>query len=135
VVAFTEGNAGIAVQASIAIQGRFTPVSIRSVVYDDPDPVAPLPVRISRELGATRVVSVDASAHEDKAPSGAGRYYASDRRKRELTQPDAESADLNLHPEFGYWVSLSKAFRERAMNAGYAHTMRQAKQLLALAKG
>jgi NTE family protein len=129
---FTEGNAGIAVQASTAIQGRFTPVSIRSIVYDDADPVTPMPVRISREMGADRVISIDASAHEDKAPSGAARFYESDRRKRALTAPDAKSADLNLHPEFGYWVSLSKEFRERAMNAGYAHTMRRAKKIEAL---
>lgn len=131
---FTEGNAGIAVQAATAIQGRFTPVSIRSDLYDDADPVVPMPVRISRDLGATRVISVDASAHEDKAPPGADRYYESDRIKRALTAPDAKSADVNLHPEFGYWVSLSKAFRERAMNAGYAFTMRQAKELQALSK-
>jgi len=133
-VVFTEGNAGIAVQASTAIQGRFTPVSIRSVVYDDPDPVVPMPVRISRKMGAAKVISIDASAHEEKAPSGASRYYESDRLKRALTQPDADAADLNLHPEFGYWVSLSQEFRERAINAGYALTMRRGKELIALSQ-
>ncbi len=133
-VVFTEGNAGVAVQAAAAIPGRFTPVSIRSVWYEDADGVSPLPVRISRAMGAGRVISVDASAHEEKAPPGASRFYESDRRKRALTAPDANSADLNLHPDFGYWVSISKEFRERAMNAGYAYTIRKSEQILALAK-
>ncbi|MFN3628911.1 MAG: patatin-like phospholipase family protein [Casimicrobiaceae bacterium] len=135
VVAFSRGDIALAVQASCAIEDRFTPVRIRGRRYVDPDLHMPLPVRLARSLGATRVLAVDASAHEDRAPPGAERYAASDARKRALTRPDAEAADLVLHPEFGYWVSLSREFRERAILAGYRHTLAERKRLLALHAG
>jgi NTE family protein len=129
VAAFTKGDAGIAVQASCAIVGTFTPVTIRDEVWVDSDLKLPLPARLARQLGANRVLSVDASAHEDKAPENAGRFRASDLKKRFLTAPDAASADLHLHPFFGYWVSLTSEFRERSIKAGYETTMAQAKQI------
>jgi len=128
-VAFTAGDAGLAVQASSAIEGQFTPVRIRGEAYIDADWVAPLPVRLARSLGAQRVFAVDATAHEDRAPSGAEVYRVSDQRKRALVQGDAVTADLLLHPDFGYWVSLSREFRERAIAAGYRDTMAQAARL------
>jgi len=128
-VAFTAGDAGLAVQASAAIEGQFTPVRIRGEAYVDADWVAPLPVRLARSLGAQRIFAVDATAHEDRAPSGAEVYRVSDARKRALVQGDAVTADLLLHPDFGYWVSLSREFRERAIAAGYRDTMAQAARL------
>jgi NTE family protein len=134
-VAFTHGDAGVAVQASAAIESRFTPVTIRGEVYVDSDRVMPLPVRIAQELGSQRVLSVDASAHEDRAPPGAERFRDSDRIKRLTTSRDAGLADVNLHPYFGYWVSLDAEFRERAMRAGYEETMARRQEVLALAAG
>ena len=132
VVGFTHGDAGLAVQASTAIPGQFVPLRIRGQLHADADGAMPLPVRLARQLGATRVLAVDASAHEDRAPEGAGRYRAGDLRKRMLTRPDAEQADLLLHPDFGYWVSLSQEFRERAIRAGYRDTMAAAARIKAL---
>lgn len=123
---FTVGDAGVAVMASTAIEGQFAPVRIAGELYVDPDRYAPLPVRLARALGATRVLAVDASAHEDRAPAGAERYRAGDVRKRALTAVDAARADLVLHPDFGYWVSLSREFRERAIAAGYRDALAQA---------
>ena len=128
-VAFTAGDAGVAVQASSAIEGQFTPVRIHGEQYIDADWVAPLPVRLARALGAQRVLAIDATAHEDRAPSGAEVYRVSDQRKRALVQADAPRADVVLHPDFGYWVSLSREFRERAITAGYRDTMAQAARL------
>ncbi|MEZ5659965.1 MAG: patatin-like phospholipase family protein [Burkholderiaceae bacterium] len=133
-VVFTRGDAGVAVQASAAIEGRLTPVWIHGQAHVDPDLVMPLPVRIARRLGAARVLSIDASAHEDKAPAGAERYRDGDRIKRALTEPDARAADLNLHPDFGYWVSLGREFREKAMDAGYRETMAQREKILRLTR-
>lgn len=132
VVGFSCGDAGLAVQASTAIPGQFVPLRIRGQLYADADGGQPLPVRLARELGATRVLAVDASAHEDRAPEGAGRYRAGDLRKRVLTRPDAEQADVLLHPDFGYWVSLSQDFRERAIRSGYRDTMAAAARIKAL---
>lgn len=134
VLGFNAGDLGLAVQAACAIEGQFSPVRIHGQRHADADLCMPLPVRLARQLGATRVLAVDASAHENKAPPGAERYRASDLRKRALTAPDAELADVLLHPEFGYWVSLSQAFRQRAIDAGYQATMAQAEPLRALHK-
>ena len=132
VVGFNRGDAGLAVQAASAIEGRLTPVRIRGDRYADADLVMPMPVRVARSLGARRVLAVDASAHEDRAPAGAERWRLTDLQKRALTRPDAEAADLVLHPDFGYWVNLSREFRQRAIEAGYRATLAAAPQLRAL---
>jgi NTE family protein len=128
-MAFTAGDVGLAVQASAAIEGRFAPVRIRGSTYVDSDLHMPLPVRVAKALGASRVLAVDASAHLDNAPPGAARYREGDLRKQALTQADAVLADLVLKPDFGYYVSLSREFRERAIAAGYRETMAQAAAL------
>jgi NTE family protein len=129
VIAFTAGDAGVAVQASSAIEGQFTPVRIRGEPHVDADWFAPLPVGIARALGAQRVLAVDASVHVERAPPGAEQYREGDLRKRALVQPDARRADVLLHPDFGYWVSFSREFRERAIGAGYRATMEAAARL------
>jgi NTE family protein len=126
VVAFTAGDVGVAVQASSAIEGLFAPVRIRGQRYMDADLHQPLPVRVARRLGAARVLAVDASAHEDRAPPGSEHFRAGDLRKRALTRPDAQAADVLLHPLFDYYVSLSREFRERTIRAGYEQTMARA---------
>lgn len=131
-VALNWGNAGLAVQAACAVEGRLAPVAIGSNLYLDADRVSPLPVRLARRLGAQRVLAIDASAHEDKAPPTASAYRASDLRKRELTQADALHADLVLHPEFGYYTGVSREYRERSIAAGYQQTLQQAQALLHL---
>lgn len=132
VLGFNRGHAGLAVQAASAIEGQFTPVTIRGEAFADADLRMPLPVRLARAAGATRVLAIDASAHEDRAPEGARRYRDGDLRKRALTAPDAALADVLLHPDFGYWVSLTEAFRRRAIDAGYTATLAAAPALRAL---
>jgi NTE family protein len=131
---FNCGNTGIAVQASCAIEGRFAPVTIAGKSYVDPDWLNPLPVRQAKALGASKVIAVDASAHLDKVPEGAERFAESDRKKRSLVQAEAMYADLVLHPNFGYWVSITEAFRVKAMKAGYEYTMARADAIRALHK-
>jgi NTE family protein len=132
VIGFNRGDVGLAVQAASAIPGQFVPVRIRGQRHADADPSMPLPVRLARSLGATRVLAVDASAHEDQAPPGSERWRAGDLRKRALTRPDAALADVLLHPQFGYYVSLSREFRERAIEAGYRSTLAARKAIQAL---
>ncbi len=138
-VLLNHGDAGVAVQASCAIEGMFTPVRIRGVQYVDADLVAPMPVRLARQLAKglssipvqERLLALDASANEAKAPPGAERYREGDLRKRALTQADARFADLTLHPEMSYWVNTSREFRERTIAQGYAHTLAQAARITA----
>ena len=129
VVAFTRGNSGIAIQASCAVEGTLAPVRIRGVQYVDPDLGTPMPVRVALALGATRVLAIDVSAHENKAPPGTDRYRAGDLRKRALTEPETRAATFTLHPEFSYFVNMGQAFREQALRAGYEQTHAQAAQL------
>jgi NTE family protein len=131
-VIFNAGHAGLAVQASSAIEGMFTPVRIRGVQYVDADLVMPMPVRLARSMGAAKVLAIDASAHEENSPAGSARFKEGDLRKRALTQVDALLADMTLHPDFGYYVNTSKEFRLRCINAGYEQTMSKAQVLKAL---
>jgi NTE family protein len=131
-VAFTAGDVGLAVQASAAIEGQFAPVRIRGETYVDADWHNPLPVRVARALGARMVIAVDATAHLDRAPAGAERYREGDLKKKALVDADAAAADLVLKPDFGYWVSLSRDFRERAIAAGYRDTMARERELRAV---
>lgn len=132
-LAFTAGNAGVAVQASCAIPGTFTPVRIQGENYVDPDQVMPLPVRLARSLGAVRILAVDASAHVDRAPPEAARYRDGDLRKQALIAADRAQADLVLHPDFGYWVSFSRDFRSRAIEAGYREALSAGNRIVRLA--
>ena len=131
-IAFTAGDLGLAVQASAAIEGQFAPVRIRGERYVDPDWSMPLPVRVARALGAHKVLAVDATAHLASPPPGSERYRESDLRKQALVDVDGVLADVLLKPHFGYWVSLSHEFRERAITAGYRETLAQADRLIAL---
>ena len=126
VVAFTRGDPGVAVQASTAVEGTLAPVLIRGVPFVDPDLGTPMPVRAALALGASRVLAIDVSAYEDKAPPGTERYRAADLRKRALTEPEARAATFTLHPEFSYFVNLGQAFRQQAIRAGYEQTIAQA---------
>lgn len=132
VVAFTRGDPGLAVQASAAIVGQLAPVWIGGEAYADPDLHHPLPVRLAHRLGATRVVAVDASAHEDRAPPSASRYRPSDLRKRALTWADAQRADVLIHPDTGYWTGWSRAYRTRLIAEGEAAVHEQAAALIGL---
>jgi NTE family protein len=136
---FNHGDAGVAVQASCAIEGMFTPVRIRGKQYMDADLVAPMPVRMARQMvtsitgsaAAIKVLALDASAHEDKAPPGAERFRDSDLRKRDLIRPDIQEATLTLHPLMSYWVNLSREFRERTIMQGYQQTIAMAGKIKA----
>ncbi len=132
-VAFNRGGIGVAVQASCAIPGMFAPVRVRGRDLVDGDVASPLPVRVARQLGAVRVIAVDVAVHADRPrPPGAERYEESDRLKRAQIDAEARLADLVIHPYFGYWVSLTREFRERAARAAYEQTWAQAAAVQAL---
>jgi len=99
VLGFTQGNAGLAVQAAVAIEGQFAPLTIRGERYADADLRMPLPVRLARALGATHVLAVDASAREDSAPRGAERYRESDLLKRAGIGPRRSRAAASPPPD------------------------------------
>jgi NTE family protein len=133
-VIFNRGDLGWAVQASCAIPGRFAPVRIGGRDIVDADVSSPLPVKAARTLGARKVLAVDVAVHLDKPrPAGAERYEVGDRLKREQIDAEGRLADLVLHPYFGYWVNLSREYRETTARAAYEQTMQQAGALRTLA--
>jgi NTE family protein len=129
VLAFNAGDAGLAVQAATAVEGRIAPVLIDGRRYGDADLRMPLPVRLARALGAARVLAVDASAHEGQAPPGTEQWRAGDLRKRALTRPDAALADLLLHPDTGYYAGMSGEYRRHCIAIGERSTLEQAEAL------
>lgn len=129
---FTRGRVGLALQAACSIEGRFEPVSLKGQRYADADLVMPLPVRLAQGLGANRLLGIDASAHEDKAPAGTEAWRAGDLHKRAVTAPDAEAATLTLHPDVGYYAGIRKPWREMAIRRSYEQTLAQAGALRAL---
>lgn len=131
-VVFTQGRTGLALQAACSIEARFEPVALHGQRYADADLAVPLPVRLAQGLGATRVLGVDASAHEDKAPPGTEAWRPADLRKRALTAPDAQAAALTLHPDLGYYAGMRRPWREMAIRRGYEQTLEQASALRAL---
>ena len=131
-IAFSRGDAGLAVQAACAIEGQFSPVRIHGQRHADADLTLPLPVRLARSLGAQRVLAVDASADETRAPPNTERWRAGDLRKRALTRPDAQAADLLLQPDIGYYASISREYRERCIDAGYRSTLAEAVRMRSL---
>ena len=109
---------------------------IRGREVADADASSPLPVKVARELGAQRVLAVDVAVHADKPrPSGAERYEISDRVKREQIDAEARLADLVLHPYFGYWVNLTRGYRETTVRAAYEQTLAQAAAIERLMTG
>jgi len=132
-VVFNRGDLGVAVQASCAIPRWFAPVRIRGREVADADVSSPLPVKAARLLGARRVLAVDVAVHMDRErPTGAERYLEGDIAKRAQIDAEARLADLVLHPYFGYWVNLSRSYRETTARAAYELAMAQAPRLRAL---
>ena len=57
--AFNHGDTGVAVRASSAVPGVFTPVPLRDGLYADGGLVSPLPAATARAMGAKIVIAVD----------------------------------------------------------------------------
>lgn len=64
-VLFRRGDTAMAVRASSAVPGVFTPVTIAGRDYVDGGLVAPVPVRQARDMGAEVVLAVDISSPPD----------------------------------------------------------------------
>lgn len=61
-IVFRRGNTGMAVRASSSVPGIFQPVRISGKDYVDGGLVAPVPVRLTREVGADFVIAIDISS-------------------------------------------------------------------------
>lgn len=111
---FASGHAGVAVRASSAMPGIFSPVGIEGVEYEDGD--ESLPVSAAREAGARFVIAVDVMPQAGSAPAEASTARRErDRQRRARIDPEAARADWLIQPPLGYdagpWRSYFTASR------------------------
>jgi NTE family protein len=123
---FTSGNPGVAVRASSAMPGIFSPVGINGVEYEDGDESLPLAVTAARACGARFVLAVDVSAHAGSTPAEAPpAMRLRDQRRRARIEPEVAQADFLIHPDLGYWAGPWRSYFLACRAIGEA-TARQA---------
>jgi NTE family protein len=120
-VTFNHGNLGVAVRASSALPGTFTPARIAGVDYIDGDELAPVPCESARRMGADIVIAVDVSAHLSSTPPSAPEHWQiRDRRRTAAIARDLRFADVHVHPDLGYYADVRAAYRKRCIAIGEA---------------
>src|SRR6266704_371920 len=101
-VAFTRGDAGMAVRASCSVPVVFQPTTIRGSEYVDGGLVSPVPVKVGRESGADLVIAVDVSRQpaEQKAleSTAAMLGHAFVVMEHALAQEESKLADVVIRP-------------------------------------
>lgn len=139
---FNRGNTSAAVRASSATPKQFAPVRINGVEYHDGDEAEPVPVKAARDLGADLVVAIDVSAHVSAIPSNAPPAWTTrDRLRASKVAAQAVFADVFIHPDLGYYASISDQYRKMCIARGEAAARAALPQLRAalaqqrLAKG
>jgi NTE family protein len=121
--AFTAGNTGAAVRASSALPSVFLPTTIDGTLYEDGDMVSPVPIRVARALGATRVVAVDVSAWlEDEPPRAYESWTKRDAERRAIVTQEASGADFLLRVRLPYYASVTRTYRENVIALAEAQT-------------
>jgi NTE family protein len=118
-VAFKEGNTGVAVRASSAMPGRFAPARILGTEYIDGDEVSPVPIRVAAELGAEVIIAVDLSAHLSSTPPEVPQQWrVRDRRRAAQVAEEAPLATVMIHPDLGYYADIREAYRLKCIRIG-----------------
>ena len=116
---FNRGDTAGAVRASSAMPGRFAPVVIQGIEYHDGDEAEPVPAKVARELGAQVVIAVDVSAFIRAIPPEAPANWAiRDRARAAKIDKQAVYADVVIHPDLGYYASISEAYRRMCIQRG-----------------
>ena len=135
-VAFTRGNTGAAVRASAALPSMFLPTTIGNVEYEDGDMVSPVPIRIARQLGATRVVAVDVSAFLDDTPERAPESWRQrDAERRAIIDAEAVDADYLFRVRLPYYAGASREYRENLIQLATAQTTNALGRIAPLLRG
>ena len=118
---FNVGNTAAAVRASSATPAQFSPVIIRGVLYHDGDEASPVPIKAARTLGARIVIAVDVSAHLSSTPASVPETWrVRDRKRTSMVAAEAPQADVLIHPDLGYYASISDDYRRLCIARGEA---------------
>lgn len=130
--AFAKGHLGAAVRASAALPSMFLPVAVGGELYEDGDMVSPVPIRVARRLGATRVVAVDVSAWvEDEPPQTYESWRKRDAERRAIITDEARDADYMLRVRLPYYAGASREYRENVIALGEQQTALAAERIRA----
>lgn len=114
-VAFTQGNAGLAVRASSAVPGVFVPPSILGRLYVDGQVSSPVPVAMARMLGATTVIAIDATFPPEQAlmsNTGSVLFQSFTIATQRIKAKELEQANMVIRPEINSPLQLG--FDDRA---------------------
>jgi NTE family protein len=123
---FNRGDTGLAVRASSASPGQFSPVRIGQDEYVDGDLASPVPLRAARSLGAKLIIAIDVSAFENDTPPGVPQAWIdNDARRARQVAAETTSADIVLHPNIGYYAGHDEAYRTRVMAAAERYAREQ----------
>jgi NTE family protein len=108
-VAFTQGNAGMAVRASSAVPGVFVPPLILGKLYVDGQVSSPVPVAMARMLGATTVIAVDATFPPEQAVisnTSSVLFQSFTIATQRIKDQELENATLVIRPEINSPLQL-----------------------------
>ncbi len=121
-VAFTRGDAGMAVRASCSVPVVFQPTTILGREYVDGGLVSPVPVRVARASGADLVIAVDVSRHpEEQRELGSTALlltHAFVVMEHALSQEETQLADVVIRPDLAKVPATDLAARAEAIRAG-----------------
>ena len=132
-VLFQRGDTGLAVQASSAVPAVFQPVRIGGREYVDGGLVAPVPVRLARQMGASHVIAVDISTPPEAGATEGTlglllQTFAI--MGRSISQFELREADVVLRPVLTGLAGTDFGHRVRAIRAGREATAAMLPQLL-----
>jgi len=120
---FRRGDAALAVRASSAVPGVFTPVAIGGREFVDGGLVAPVPVSQARAMGAEVVLAVDISADpEGNDASGLLKVLLQTTAimGQSINRHELKGAELVLRPALSGVGSADFSARQRSIAAGRA---------------
>ncbi len=120
---FRRGDAALAVRASSAVPGVFTPVSIGGREYVDGGLVAPVPVSQARAMGAEVVLAVDISSDpEGNNASGLLQVLLQTTAimGHSINRHELRSAEVVVRPALSGVGSADFSSRQRSIVAGRA---------------
>lgn len=120
---FRRGDAALAVRASSAVPGVFTPVAIAGREYVDGGLVAPVPVSQARAMGAEVVLAVDISSDpEGNNASGLLQVLLQTTAimGQSINRHELRTADVVVRPALSGVGSADFSARQRSIAAGRA---------------
>ncbi len=135
-IAFTEGNLGLAVQASSAIPKIIVPVKINGIYYSDADLSSPVPIHVAKILNADKIIAVDVSAFLEDTPSLEEKldfdWISTGIYRKRLIDSELSEADMAIHVHLPYYAGRSKAYIDMAIEKGFQATASVKEKLISL---